>query len=65
MKTLLHTSSGKYFSQKAYERWLAGRDPQDMPLHEAWTSDSAKAASMDSHKIMPMPDGCKIHVSIQ
>lgn len=60
MRTLNHTSTKQYWSQKAYDRWLAGRDPQDMPLHEAWTSDKTKAAQIIDGKIPPLAEGCEI-----
>ena len=59
MKTLIHTATNKYWSQQAYDRWLAGRDPQDMPLHEAWTSDRAAAARIGA-KTPQLPEGCEL-----
>jgi hypothetical protein len=57
---LIQTNSKKYWSQKAYDRWAAGLDPQDMPLHEAWTTDEKKAANMTKDNLPSIPDGCKI-----
>jgi hypothetical protein len=59
MKALIQTSSKLYWSQKAYDRWLAGLDPQDMPLYEAWTKDKSAAAKI-RQKIPPVPYGCEL-----
>lgn len=58
MKTLFHPASQKYWTQKAYDRWAAGRDSQDMPLHEAWTADVSLSCRIGSRK-PHLPDGCE------
>lgn len=49
-----------YWSKKAYDRWLSGRDPQDMALDEAWTSDVKKAAHLRADKMPPLPEGSAV-----
>jgi len=50
----------KYWSKKAYNRWLSGRDPQDMALDEAWTNDVEKAAHLKADKMPPLPKGSAV-----
>lgn len=57
MKLYREIATGRYLSQTAHDRWLAG---QDVPQKQMWTRDIDAAAMMCDDETPPAVDGCEI-----